>query len=738
MNTINCIFASIMKFHFDMKQFLSFLLIAFIFQPQLYSDEGMWIPLFLAEMNEAEMQAMGMNISAEDIFSLTNTSLKDAIIIFGGGCTGGIISDKGLILTNHHCGYGRIQALSSLENDYLTNGFWAMDLSEELPSPGLKVTFLVRMEEVTEQVLDGVTQNMTEAGRRKKIAENIDFVQKLASEGTHYLAVVKPFFYGNRFFLSVNEVFEDVRFVGAPPSSIGSFGGDTDNWMWPRHTGDFSLFRIYADKENKPAPYSDDNVPYVPKKHFSIALDGAQKGDFTFVFGYPGSTQQYIPSWAVDMQANVLNPVRISIREKRLDIFRKYMNQSHEIRLQYAAKESGIANGWKKWIGENRGIRRLNAIGQKEEFQNYFNDWVNSDQDRTEKYASLLPALEKSYSQLSYIGYYAEYLREVLFGIEAFRFSRSFKNLADISKKKEDNKEAILSAVERQKVAAAGFFKDYQPDIDKEVFESIVSDYFHQVKKDEMPGGLIQLEKRFKGDFAQMTQYLFDNSLFVSQSKVEEFLDGYKPAHYKKIEKDPVFQLADDFYSMYTDRYQEEIRKMTIETDSLMRIYMQAKMEMQPMRRFYPDANFTLRIAYGNVDGYNPDDAVSFRYYTTMDGIMEKEDPDIFDYKVDNKLKELYSSGDFGRYADKDGTMRVCFTATNHTTGGNSGSPVLNGDGHLIGINFDRCWEGTMSDIIYDMSQCRNISLDIRYCLFIIDKFAGAGHLMDELTILSN
>jgi hypothetical protein len=720
-----------------MKHFLTFLFIAFLFPPLLYSDEGMWIPLFLAEMNEAEMQAMGMNISAEDIFSLNNTSLKDAIVIFGGGCTGGIISDKGLILTNHHCGYGRIQALSSLENDYLTNGYWAMEQSEELPAPGLKATFLVRIEEVTDSVLNGVTQTMTETERRKKILENINSIQDRATEGNHYQAIIKPFFYGNRFFLTVNEVFEDVRFVGAPPSSIGNFGGDTDNWMWPRHTADFSLFRIYADRDNKPAPYSDENVPYVPKKHLSIALDGVQEGDFTFVFGYPGSTQQYIPSWAVEMQANVLNPVRISIRDKRLDIFRKYMNQSHEIRLQYAAKEASIANGWKKWIGENRGIRRLNAIEQKEAFQTSFSNWVDSDPQRKEKYSSLLPALEKTYSKLSVVSYYAEYLREVLFGIEAFRFSRTFKNLAELSKEK-GNEDTIASVIERQKVVAAGFFKDYQPDIDREVFETIVGDYFQRVKKEELPEGLIGLEKKFKGDFAKMKQYLFDNSIFVSQSKVEALLAGYKPAQLKKIEKDPVYQLTNDFFDLYTGRYQEEIRELTIETDSLMRIYMQANIEMQPMRRFYPDANFTLRIAYGNVDGYNPDDGVLFRYYTTLDGIMEKEDPDIFDYKVDKRLKEFHSSGDFGRYADEDGKMRICFIATNHTSGGNSGSPVLNGDGHLIGINFDRCWEGTMSDIIYDMSQCRNISLDIRYCLFIIDKFAGAGHIIDELTIQSN
>jgi hypothetical protein len=709
-----------------------------LLQPQLHADEGMWMPLFLAEMNEAEMQAMGMKISAGDIFSLTHTSLKDAIVIFGGGCTGGIISDKGLVITNHHCGYGRIQALSSLENDYLTNGFWAKDLTEELPVPGLKVTFLVSMEEVTELVLEGVLPDMSEAERRRVILKNIDSIQHHAIEGSHFQAVIQPFFYGNRYFMFINEVYEDVRLAGAPPSSIGKFGGDTDNWMWPRHTGDFALFRIYADMENKPAKYSDENIPFKPKKHLSITLDGAGKGDFTFVFGYPGSTQQYIPSWAVHMLANVQNPVRIGVRDKRLEIFRKYMNQSHEIRLQYAAKESGIANGWKKWIGENRGIRRLNAIGKKEEFQELFQKWAESDPERKQRYASLLPALEKSYTELAALNYYADYLREVSFGVESFRFSRTFRNLSDITKSGKKDEHAIKVAIERHKVSSAGFFRDYQAVIDKEVFEAIVSDYFHQVNHAELPETLIQAEKRFNGDFSRMADHLFGHSIFVSEERLEKLLQRFKPKHFKKIEKDPVYWLSNGFYNHYFDRYISEIREITVVTDSLMRIYMQAQMEMQPMRRFYPDANFTLRIAYGNVDGYNPDDAVFFRYYTTLDGIMEKEDPVIFDYAVDDKLKELYFSGDYGPYAAEDGKMRVCFVATNHTTGGNSGSPVLNGDGHLIGINFDRCWEGTMSDIIYDMSQCRNISLDIRYCLFIIDKFADAGHLLDEMTILSN
>ncbi|MCB2218957.1 MAG: S46 family peptidase [Bacteroidetes bacterium] len=719
-----------------MKKLLYPLLFVIVINISVRADEGMWIPLFLGQLNEAEMQAMGMNISAEDIYSVNQSSLKDAIVIFGGGCTGEVISDQGLILTNHHCGYSRIQRHSSVEHDYLTDGFWAMDKSEELPNPGLTVTFLVRMEEVTDQVLEGVGPDMNEAERKSLIDANMEQIEAAAVEDTHYKALIKPFYYGNRYFLFVNEVYEDVRLVGAPPSNIGKFGGDTDNWVWPRHTGDFSMFRIYADKDNKPAPYSEDNVPYQPKKHLKISLDGVDEGDFTFIFGYPGSTQQYIPSWAVDVQVNVINPVRIQLREQRIDIFKKYMNESPEIRIQYAAKQSGISNGWKKWIGENRGIKRLKAIQQKQDFEEAFTAWVDGSSERKAQYGSLLPALEKIYGEMGKVSYYSTYLREAGLGVEAIRYARSFDRLVDYSKMKQREEEEIAQLISRQINGSENFFKDYQPSIDREVFVAMLSDYYDHLELDHIPDYLQELHKKYKGDFEDMADAIFEKSMFVSEEKTAEFLNGYKASHYKKIEKDPIYLLAQSFAGLYYDRYLPEIRTINQNLDSLMRIYMQAQIEMQPMKKIYPDANFTLRVAYGNVDGYNPDDAVFYGHFTTLEGIMEKENPDIYDYVVEDKLKQLYQEKDFGRYGDPDGQMHVCFTATNHTTGGNSGSPVLDAEGNLIGINFDRCWEGTMSDIIYDMSQCRNIALDIRYCLFIIDKFAGAGHLVDEMTIV--
>ena len=699
------------------------------------ADEGMWIPMYLSDLNEAEMQAMGMNITAEDIYSVNQSSLKDAIVIFGGGCTAELISDEGLILTNHHCGYSRIQKHSSIENDYLTNGFWAMNRSEELSNPGLTVTFLVRMEEVTEEVLMGVTDRMTESERNNIIGTNIDSITVRAVKGTHYKALVKPFFQGNRYFLFINEVFEDVRLVGAPPSNIGKFGGDTDNWVWPRHTGDFSLFRIYADKDNKPAPYSEENIPYKPKKHFNISLKGVEEDDFTFVFGYPGSTQEYIPSFGIDLQVNTINPIRIGIRDKRIAIFNEFMNKSPEIRLQYSAKHASISNGWKKWIGENRGIKRLKVIEQKQAFEAEFTQWVNASTERQKEYGNLLAGFEKTYADKTELEYNSTYVRETFYGIEIIRHANGFQKLVSLSKNKETHSE-IAGLVSKHMKSDSAYFKDYQADVDKKVFTEVLREFYLNMEGYEIPDQLKALYDKYKGDFAEMAKAVFENSIFANREKEFDFLSNYKPGHYKKIEKDPSYQLAVGFFEKYNNTYLVALKITNDKIDSLMRIYMKAQMEMQPMKKFYPDANFTLRVGYGNVKGFSPDDAKDYRYYTTLSGIMEKENPEIYDYVVEDKLKELYEAKDYGRYGEDDGTMRVCFIATNHTTGGNSGSPVLDADGNLVGLNFDRCWESTMSDLFYDISQCRNIALDIRYCLFIIDKFAGAGHLVEEMTIV--
>ncbi len=716
-----------------MKKLLSLFLILLFLSSQVRSDEGMWIPLFLGELNEAQMQAMGMKITADDIYSVNHASLKDAIVIFGGGCTGEVVSDQGLLLTNHHCGFRSIQRHSSIEHDYLTNGFWAMEKADELPNPGLTVTFLVRMEEVTLQVLDSVTPDMSEAERNEIIKRHINSIKEEAVKDTHYKAVVKPFFQGNRYFLFVNEIFEDIRLVGAPPSNIGKFGGDTDNWMWPRHTGDFSVFRIYADKDNNPAKYSEDNVPYKPKKHLSISLDGINEGDFTFIFGYPGSTEEYIPSYAVDMTVNTVNPVRISLRGQRLDIIKKYMNESPEIRIQYAAKQAGISNGWKKWIGENRGIKRLHGIEKKQAFEQEFQTWAESSGNNS--YTTLLSSFEDTYRKLNPLEKNLYYIVEAGLGIEIIKYANSFSGLINVSKS--ENTEKLDKTVERYKKSAVSHFKDYQEVIDKEVFAVLFKSYYENVNKNEIPEDILKQINKYKEDFEKFADDVFKKSLFANKSRVVDLLDNYKTSQYKKIEKDPAYKIASAFIKQYRKNYYPRINKLNSKLDSLMRIYMKAQMEMQPNKLFYPDANFTLRVAYGNIMGYSPADAIEYNYFTTLEGIMEKEDPDIYDYVVEDKLKELYNNKDYGVCGD-NGRMQVCFIANNHTTGGNSGSPVLDANGNLIGINFDRCWEGTMSDIMYDPDESRNIMLDIRYCLFIIDKFAGAGHLVDEMTIVKS
>ncbi len=700
------------------------------------ADEGMWIPILLEQLNEKEMQDMGFKLTADDIYSINHSSMKDGIVIFGGGCTAEIVSDQGLLLTNHHCGYGRIQRHSSLENDYLTDGFWAMSREEELSNPGLTVTFLVRMEDVSEKMLEGITSDMSEAARGEKLKENAKAIEDEAIKDTHYKARIKPFYQGNEFYLFITETYEDVRLVGAPPSNIGKFGGDTDNWMWPRHTGDFSVFRIYADSNNQPAKYSENNVPYTPKFHFPINIQGVEEDDFTFVFGYPGSTQQYIPACRVEHISEVVNPIRIDLRGQRLDIIDNYINQDDLVRLQYSAKAAGIANGWKKWIGENKGIERTAVIATKEANEETFIEWANADPERKDQYGGIIDAFEEIYSKLSTIERELVLLSESAFGIEILRFARSYAGLVKKCEDKESTDEEIAKIVESLKISASRNFKNYHQPLDKKTFIAMITAYLDMGNPDFMPEELDIIQKKFKGDIAAYADYVYNNSFLASEASVIAFLDKFKKKKYKDIIKDPAYSLATAFSEKYNKEIRPLVMKYYAEGDSLQRLYMKGQMEFQPEKRFYPDANFTLRVTYGKVKGFQPRDAVTYKHFTTLEGIMEKEDPNIYDYVVEDRLKELYNNKDYGRYADKDGSMHVCFIATNHTSGGNSGSPLLNDNGELLGINFDRCWEGTMSDIVYDPEMCRNISIDIRYCLFIIDKFAGAGHLVEEMTII--
>lgn len=701
-----------------------------------FADEGMWLPLLLGN-KQADMQKNGMKISAEDIYSANHSSLKDAVVLFGRGCTGEFVSSQGLLLTNHHCGYSFIVSHSTVEADYLTNGFWAENKSAELPCKGLTVTLLVYMQDVTAEVLKGV-ENVSQAEREKIIERNIGEVAAKATEGTHYEAVIKPFYYGNQYFMYVNEVFRDVRLVGAPPSNIGKFGGDTDNWMWPRHTGDFSVFRVYANKNNEPADYSPENVPYVPKKHLKINLNGVKEGDFTFVFGYPGTTRQFLTSDAVDFVQNYDDPARIKLRTEILDVYNRAMNNSAAQRLRYASEVASVANGWKKWQGEVRGLKRLDTKNKKIEFENNFTEWAASSSERTKLYGGVLPALKKTYAEsqqarLAYI-----YINEALLASDMMYQALQVSKLANLSKEAKDMEKINAVAEDIYKSLKAGFENDYANHrlVDKEIFVRTMSIYYNDFAKNHYDWLVQEFSKSKKQSIEDYFASVYEASFLTSPKQVEKLLADYKSKNYKKIESDPAVMLCSRIITAFNEKDGAIINNANAATDSLYRVYVAGIMQMDTIKEFYPDANLTLRVAYGNVKSYEPKDGVVYKPYSTIEGIMQKENPDIYDYKVEKKLKQLYSEKDYGRYANEKGEMPVAFIASNHTTGGNSGSPVLDANGDLIGINFDRNWEGTMSDIMYDPSQCRNISLDIRYCLFIIDKFAGAKHLIDEMTIV--
>jgi hypothetical protein len=611
-----------------------------------------------------------------------------------------------------------------------------MSREQELPNPGLSVTFLKRMEDVTDKVLKGITPDMNSDENEKLVASNIDEIKKSAVEGTGYVAIVRPFYMGNQYFLFVNEIFRDVRFVGAPPSAIGKFGGETDNWIWPRHTGDFSLFRIYADKDNHPAEFSKDNVPYKPLYHFPISLKGLKDGDFTMVFGYPGSTSEYVTSYHVDMVKNFLNPKMIGIRTKKIEILEDAMNSDPLIRIQYSGKKSGIANSWKKWIGENQGLEKMGTISKKREFEERITTWINADKDRTSKYGMILSKYKELYTGLNTYNLVNSYTNDVFFstGAEAVGFARNIKALSELvqnngtDEKVKEMKDNFIRTGKR-------FFDNYNVATDKRLFVAVMTMYGENIDLKWQDPEYIRIKNLCKGDFSSIADKLYGKTIFADKNRFNDFVNGFNEASIRKLNKDPFYMLAISVSDFLADNVRPELLRINTEITKLNKDYMTAQMEFEKDRVFYPDANSSLRVAYGTVKGYFSKDAVYFTYYTTLNGIMEKDNPAIYDYDVPDKLKELYRTKDFGRYT-QDGEVPVCFIANNHTTGGNSGSPVINADGQLIGVNFDRAWEGVASDIEFNPEQSRNISLDIRYALFLIDKFAGAGYLLKEMTII--
>jgi hypothetical protein len=718
----------------NLKTTVITLLFILCLSPFSKADEGMWIPLLIEKYNIKLMQEKGFKLSAEDIYSINKACMKDAVLSFGGGCTGELISSEGLLITNHHCGYGQIQTHSDLQHDYLTNGFWAMSHDQELLNPGLTVTFLKRMEDVTDKVLNGVTDEMNSADREKIINTRINEIRRKAIEGTTYSASIRPFYMGNQYFLFVNESFRDIRLVGAPPSAIGKFGGETDNWIWPRHTGDFSLFRIYADKNNKPADYSKDNVPYKPGYFFPISLKGVKEGDFTMVFGYPGSTSEYVPSYHIDMVKNYINPKMIAIRTKKIEIMEAAMATDPLIRLQYSAKKSGIANSWKKWIGEIQGLDKMNTIAKKQEFESAFAKWAAEDNSRNIKYGNILPKYKELYASLKDYTLVNSYTNEVMTGADVIGFARGIKPLVELYEKGGSEVEKNAAKVNILE-SAIGFFKDFNKGTEKKLFIAVMKMYGENLDLKWQTPEYIKFKASCNGDFQTAADKLYNKTVFADEKKFTEFVKNFDAASVSKVKKDQFYILSVGSVEFITNKIRGELTRINSEIQLLNKTYMTAQMEFDKAKMFYPDANSTLRVAYGQVKGYKSKDAVNFTYYTTLKGIMEKDNPEIYDYDVPARLKELYKNRDFGRYT-QDGEVPVCFIANNHTTGGNSGSPVINSEGQLIGVNFDRAWEGVASDLAFNPDQSRNISLDIRYALFLIDKFAGAGYLLKEMTIV--
>ncbi len=677
-----------------MKKFLIVLVGAMFSLNTLWADEGMWLPSLIGDKIK-DMQAKGFRLTAEDIYSINQASMKDAVVLFGGGCTGELVSADGLLLTNHHCGYGQIQSHSSIEHDYLTDGFWALSREEELPNPGLSVSFLVRMEDVTDRIAAG---------------EAVADIVAAAREDGRYSASVESLYYGNQHFLFVYEVYRDVRLVAAPPSSIGKFGGDTDNWMWPRHTGDFSIFRIYADKDNRPAAYSEDNVPYHPKRFFTISTEGVEPGDFTMIYGFPGTTRRYVTSDFVDYTLNHSNPLKIALRTMRLNTIIAAQEADPVVRIMYASKHANIANAWKKWQGESLGLERLGTIAKKEAYEAGFQKWAESSRP---EYADVLPALHAAYDEL------------LPYAIARDLYSEAFSIVELIS---------AANSAARGNWDCETFYKNYSAEIDRAIAVQTWAEYAANAEERFIPD-FFKEQVEACGSVEAYVNTLFENSDLTSREKYEAAL-----AVGKDFKQDPAYMIAVAFSDLLRDQIQDRYTELNNQITDLYHTYMQGQMDYEPERIFFPDANLTLRVAYGSVQGYKGDDAVSYRHFTTLDGIMEKDSPEVYDYDVPDRLREIYRTKEYGRWAINIGTeaaphltVPVAFIATNHTTGGNSGSPVINGDGHLLGINFDRTWVSTMSDLEFDPEYCRNIAVDIRFVLFVIEKIGGADYLFDEM-----
>ena len=706
-------------------RFLKLVLLLFVFQIQAQQG-GMWIPSLLNGMNEKEMKSLGMNMSASDIYDVNKSSLKDAVPHFNGGCTSEVISAKGLLLTNHHCGFDAIQTHSSVAHDYLTNGFWAYKMEDELPNEDLVVTFIVKIEDVTVKALEGTSQ-LSEADKQKKIQENITALSNSSPKENWQENKIRTFYEGNQYMLFLTETYKDVRLVGAPPSSIGKFGSDTDNWVWPRHTGDFSLFRIYADKNNRPAAYSKDNVPYIPKHFLPISLDGVKDDDFTLVFGYPGKTNEYLPAVAVAQIINELNPAKIEVRDKALKVADGFMRKDNAIKIQYASKYASIANYWKKWIGETQGLKKSDAVAIKKKQEAVFMEKVVKTGKQAE-YGNLLTEFEKNYTEIAPYALSRDYFIEVaLRNTELLTVAYKMYQLEQIYITKDE--QAFTDRKNNLATGLGEFYKDFNKNVDEKVFEQLMALYSTKSPRQFLPSGLID------ADIHKLTAEVYGQSRLVDFNGAKQLLSGDTPTVLANLHNDKAFQLIKEMADKFTKEVAPKYDELNFKITALQRTYMKAQLELNKGSRIFPDANSTLRVTYGKVKGYEPKDATVYKSVTYLDGVLEKYIPGDYEFDVPAKLIELYNKKDYGVYGE-NGKMPVCFIGTNHTTGGNSGSPAIDANGNLIGLNFDRVWEGTMSDIYYDPSICRNVMVDIRYVLFIMDKYAGARNLINELKLV--
>ena len=697
-----------------MKKILNLLLGIFLLHNVL-ADEGMLIPSLIKAF-ESDMKAKGMRLSAEDIYSVNSSSLKDAIFQFGGGCTAEVVSKKGLLLTNHHCGYSQIQSHSSLENNYIENGYWARNLNEELTNPGLTAMRIVRIENVTEQVLLGITSD----NQQGEIKANIETIIKNATKGTHYTGNVKAFNYGNEYYLMVKETFLDVRFVGTPPNSIGKFGGDTDNWVWPRHTGDFSVFRIYAGKDNKPAEYNSNNKPYTPLHYLPISMKNRKNGDFTMVYGFPGSTEQHVCSSYLEQIITKERPSRIRMRDLSLSVIDKAMKNSELIRIQYASKQARISNAWKKWIGQIDGLKRLDAVKLKKQTEKEFTERAMTNDNWKQKYGETVAkmnALSDEFFKYEY--QYAMGIEYFYVGPEYFKLIRSTNDLINnYSKYVEEEKINVIK--EKLLKTSESFFKDYNQAIDMEILSLLTQEYFS--KSDNLKSYIFNSK-------------IADKSVFTNKERFDQFIQKFNKKSAKKILNDAGYSHYTKHYADWIDNVIPNYRSFSQSMDDLLKNYVAGKLEMFPNKKHWPDANSTLRITFGQLEGSAPADGKVYTEHTTLDGIIAKYNSGNPDFKIEPRMLELFEAKEYGRYA-QDNELWVCFSGSNHTTGGNSGSPVLDADGYLMGLNFDRSWESTMSDYMFDPNRCRNIVVDIRYVLWVIDKYSKAGHLIDEMELI--